>query len=105
PHVEMQMVSMLPIGIRSEADRETPAAGIVHRVQEAAHILVRPRPAFEHGDAPPIGEQEGADVDGIGPAMLAEPRAGLVVDRAAGIGAEALDLHYPATEPGPRSEE
>src|SRR4051812_41585840 len=96
------MIAVEGVGVGAEADAEPAAAGIVDRAQEAPDILVLAAPAGGDGDPPPVGEQEGADVDRIGLAVLAEPRTGLAVDRSAAIGAEALDLHDRAAQPGTR---
>src|SRR5687768_6023189 len=101
-HVEMKMVAVEGVGIRPEHDSEAPAGGGVDVAKEAAHVLVAAVPAGQDRDPAPVGEDERADVDGIGPAMLAEAGAGAAVDRAAAVGAEALDPDDPAAEPGVR---
>src|SRR3954465_4864083 len=98
PQIEVQMVAVEGVGVGAEADAEAAAAGIVGRAQEAAHVLVVAVPARRNGDPPAVGGQEGADVHRVRLAVLAEPRAGLAVDRPAAVGAEALDLHDRAPE-------
>src|SRR5688572_18874912 len=99
----MQVVVMKGIRIRAEADAEASAAGSVDRAQELAHPPVLAVPARSDGDAAPAGEDEAADIDRIGKTVLAQPGAGLGVDRAAGISAEALDPGDRRFEPALRS--
>jgi len=48
----------------------------------------------------PTLDDEGRNIDGIGPAMLAQPLAGLPVERPAAIASEALDPDDTPAEPG-----
>ena len=90
---------MIGVGVGREADAEAAAAALVDRAKEAPHPLVVAVPALLDRHPAAVGEHEGGDVDRIGEAMLAEPRAGLAVDRAAGIGAERLDPPHRLPEP------
>ena len=82
---------MISVRIGAEADREAPAATLVDLAEESADILLLAAPACLDRDPAPVGEKEGGDIDRIGEAMLAHPRAGPAVDRATGISSERLD--------------
>jgi hypothetical protein len=77
----MEMIAVEGVGVGSEPHLEAAAAGIVHRPKEAADVLLLAVPAGENCDPPSVGEDEGADVDRIRTAVLAQPSPGLAVDQ------------------------
>jgi hypothetical protein len=98
----MKVVAVEGVGVGAEDDPEAAAPRVVDRSKESADVLVAAAPAVLDRDPAAVGEEEGADVDRVGAAMLAEPGAGAIVDRPAAVGAEALHLRDPASEPGLR---
>src|SRR5688572_3823969 len=89
--VEMQMVAVQRVRLRPHPDAEQLATAAMRRAKECAGALVRAVPALQHRHPPAVGKREAGDVDRIGEAVLAEPRALPAVDRATGISAERLD--------------
>src|SRR3546814_1335493 len=109
----MKMIVVETIRVGTKTDGKTPASGSVGHAQEIADAGIGSVPAVLHGDPAPVGQDERRNVGGIGARMFGKTPPGLIVDGAAGIAAEALDLRDVAAQPfpcdlpygaGPRSE-
>ena|SRR5688572_25220356 len=102
PHVEMEMIVVEGIGVRTQYDLKSAAGGLMQGAQKISRIGVRAIPILLHRDPPAIGEDEGGYIDRIGARMFGQLVAEYPVDRAARIAAETLDFHDRAVEPGTR---
>src|SRR3546814_20112052 len=97
----MKMNVFEPTQAGTKSMGKTPAAGSVRHAQKIADAGIGSAPAVLHRDSAPVGQDERRNVGGIGARMFGKTPPGLIVDGAAGIAAETLDLRDVAAQPFP----
>src|SRR5690625_3023439 len=96
-HVQVQVIAMRSIIIRSDHPLEEAAGALMDLAQKGA--LVAPSsPAFQDSDAAAVGEGKAGDVDCIAGCMLTAGARRPVVPIPTGIGAPVFDTRYCLSE-------
>src|SRR4051812_21128369 len=89
-HIEMEVIPVEGIGVRTQCHREAPATRLMNGAEEIADLFRAAAPVGKYCDPPSVSQDEGRNVHRIGAPMLAETAARLPVHRPAAVASETL---------------
>src|SRR5215475_13542963 len=99
--IDVDVIVVIDVRARRQDGIELAARAGLHVAQKTL-LFRQAMPAILYGDAAPVREREGCDIERIAERMLRNMRVRIAVHAPAGVGRDLLDLHDARSEPALR---